>query len=167
MSYGKWRQFWWEESNYLPRRRQNRMKLKTLSRANQVPGLTPCRHGSSWSGTSNGGGRCCVSPLAIEPRSSWHFCLKAFACCKRIGKHLLESYLSICNWNWNTLPPKQTYNWQLKIQIFKHSIAQWCAYMTLAFKNMCGHIFSPENHVNGGRFCKICTSSWIFWVEEY
>ena len=66
----------------LPNFLQNRMKLKTLSLANQVPGWTLNRQGNSLSGTSKSGDLCLVLPSAIRSSKSSHFCRTALPCCK-------------------------------------------------------------------------------------
>ena len=70
----------------LPNLRQNRMKLKTLSLANQVVGWTLKRQGNSLSGTSKVGGRCLVLPSAMRSSKSKHFCRTILACWKRENK---------------------------------------------------------------------------------
>ena len=61
---------------------QKVMKLKTLSRANQVPAWASLRHGSSRSGTEKSGGFCLVFPCAILSSNSKNFCRTALACWK-------------------------------------------------------------------------------------
>lgn len=75
-----------EKMKNLPNLRQNRMKLKTLSLANQVVGWTLKRQGNSLSGTSKVGGRCLVLPSAMRSSKSKHFCRTILACWKRENK---------------------------------------------------------------------------------
>ena len=77
----------------LPSLRQNRMKLKTLSLANQVVGWTLKRQGNSLSGTSKVGGRCLVLPSAMRSSKSKHFCRTILACWKREDK-IINSWYS-------------------------------------------------------------------------
>ena len=77
-----------EKMKNLPNLRQNRMKLKTLSLANQVVGWTLKRQGNSLSGTSKVGGRCLVLPSAMRSSKSKHFCRTILACWKREEKFI-------------------------------------------------------------------------------
>ena len=94
--FSTWDKLLWtrkEKMVNLPSLRQNRMKLKTLSLANQVVGWTLKRQGNSLSGTSKVGGRCLVLPSAMRSSKSKHFCRTILACWKREDK-IINSWYS-------------------------------------------------------------------------